>query len=444
MWAVPVIVLVISLVLNVGPSFSSCTTRVRVQDLGCHMHWSCSDINTTTTTFTVQTKIQGAEWQNVSHCFQISSYSCDVSQVFKSFELFNFVMLGLNQGHGNMNWTSTELCDPVKDPNASFSPPSLSLYLNEQQLWVEVIFPCAPNVVCQDEDYEEEEGDEKDTPTCCTITDILPQNTTVTLYNKHNMNENQTHTMMVEGSPWKLPFLGLSPGQEYCAVAHYASSPLSDPQCIHVPLLENPNLLVLALCGVFIALLLLIGLVLRRWWSWCASTDLKLPQSLMSVQSLDQEGSIVDEPRQPAIEEEESIAYLSIISLNNTLETSFLRTSSVPQSVYPHLQSLEARYYTTTILQNRIYNENVDTDYLFRGLETDGVSDPAPSVYYQWPRWSSLPALKTGMVCLLGNVLSSEDSVIPLSSVRVAGVHLAKTESDHSFTVFPSLYCDRD
>ncbi|KAI5104450.1 hypothetical protein C0J45_6076 [Silurus meridionalis] len=248
--------------------------------------------------------------------------------------------------------------------NASFSPPSLSLYLNEQQLWVEVIFPCAPNVVCQDEDYEEEEGDEKDTPTCCTITDILPQNTTVTLYNKHNMNENQTHTMMVEGSPWKLPFLGLSPGQEYCAVAHYASSPLSDPQCIHVPLLGKQ-------CSVqFIN---------------------------MSVQSLDQEGSIVDEPRQPAIEEEESIAYVSIISLNNTLETSFLRTSSVPQSVYPHLQSLEARYYTTTILQNRIYNENVDTDYLFRGLETDGVSDPAPSVYYQWPRWSSLPALKTGM-----------------------------------------------
>lgn len=45
---------------------------------------------------------------------------------------------------------------------------------------------------------------------------------------------------------------------------------------------ENPNLFVLALCGVFIALalLLFLAIVLRTWRSWCA-TDLRLPKSLV-------------------------------------------------------------------------------------------------------------------------------------------------------------------
>ncbi|XP_026792581.2 uncharacterized protein si:dkeyp-75h12.7 [Pangasianodon hypophthalmus] len=428
MSAVPLILLVISLVLNVGPSFSSCTTSVSVQDLGCHMHWSCSDV-TATTSFTVQTKIQGAEWQNVSHCVQISSNSCDLSQVFRDFDLYNFVMLGLNQGHGKINWTSPQLCDPVNHPNASFSPPSVSLSLKEQQLWVEVSFPCAVCTAMNQE--EDEEGDEEDIPTCCPLTDFLLLNTTVTLYNKHDMNDIQTLTEKVDGSPWKAQFAGLVPGREYCVVAHFASSPLSNPQCIHVPLLENPHLFVLALCGVFIALLLVVGFVLKRWRCWCASTDLRLPKSLMSLQSQDQEGSVVDEPRQAAFEEEESIVHLSIISFNNML-------SSDSHLVYPHLQSLGDRYYTTAFLQDRFCDGNEDTDYHSRDAETGGVASPA---YYQWPRWSSLPALRTGMVCLLGNVLPLEGSGIPLSSVRVAGAQIAKTESDQSS---PILYSDGD
>lgn len=78
--------------------------------------------------------------------------------------------------------------------NASFSPPSLSLSLKEQQLEVEVSFPCAPNAICpamnkDEDDYEED--NEEEIPTCCPVTDFLPMNTTVTLYNKHDQNEIQ-------------------------------------------------------------------------------------------------------------------------------------------------------------------------------------------------------------------------------------------------------------
>lgn len=69
----------------------------------------------------------------------------------------------------------------------SFSAPSLSLSLKEQQLWVEVIFQCAPNAVCQ----TLMEGYDEDTPICCALGLFLTLNATVTLYNKHDMNDIQ-------------------------------------------------------------------------------------------------------------------------------------------------------------------------------------------------------------------------------------------------------------
>lgn len=134
----------------------------------------------------------------------------------------------------------------------------------------------------------------------------------------------------------------------------------------------------------------------------------------MSLQSQDQEGSVVDEPSQPTPEEEESIVHLSFISLNNMLP-------SDSESVYPHLQSPGVSYYTTALLQGRFCDGNEDIDYLSRDVETDCAFPD----YYPWPRWSSLPALRTGMVCLLGNFLPSEGIGIPLSSVRVAGAQIA-------------------
>lgn len=77
-------------------------------------------------------------------------------------------------------------CVSVSPANPRFSPPSVSISLKEQQHWVEVSFPCAPDAVCQAMKQEkEEEGDEEAAPTCCPLTDFLELNTTVILYNKH-------------------------------------------------------------------------------------------------------------------------------------------------------------------------------------------------------------------------------------------------------------------
>lgn len=144
----------------------------------------------------------------------------------------------------------------------------------------------------------------------------------------------------------------------------------------------------------------------------------------MSLHSQDQEDSVVDEPRQAAFEEEESIACISIISL--------------------HLQSLQDSYYRTAILNDQFFDGNEDTGYHSRDNETEDVADCASTAHYPWPRWSSLPALRTGMVCLLGNFLTSECSGIPLNSVRVAGEQITKMESDYSFKVYPTINNDEN
>lgn len=152
----------------------------------------------------------------------------------------------------------------------------------------------------------------------------------------------------------------------------------------------------------------------------------------MSLQNQDQLDSLVDEPRQAAYEEEESIVCLSIISLNEMLP-------SEPDLAYLHLQSLEDRYYPTAFLHDQFCDGNEDSDYHSRDLDTDVVVSPA---LCPWPRWSSLPALRPGMVCLLGNFLPSEGLAIPLSSVKVAGEQISKMDSDNSFKVPPTLYSD--
>ncbi|KAK3566705.1 hypothetical protein QTP86_004246 [Hemibagrus guttatus] len=160
----------------------------------------------------------------------------------------------------------------------------------EQQLWVEVSFPCAPNAICQ-AIAEYEDADEKDheeeIPPCCPVTDFLPMNTTVTLYNKHDQNDIQ-----------------------------------------------------------------------------------------MSLQSEDQEGSVVDEPRQADFEEEETIVHLSILSLNDMLPSN-------PSSFYPHFHSLGDRYYTTATLHDRFCDGNDDTNYYFRDVETNGLdcASPTPTIH---------------------------------------------------------------
>lgn len=62
----------------------------------------------------------------------------------------------------------------------------------------------------------------------------------------------QTLTEVVDASPFQLNF-EFTPGQEYCAVAHFASSPLSKTQCLHIPL--GKQCFIQFICSFFIMLL---------------------------------------------------------------------------------------------------------------------------------------------------------------------------------------------
>ncbi|XP_053716315.1 uncharacterized protein LOC128756117 isoform X1 [Synchiropus splendidus] len=115
----------------------------------------------------------------------------------------------------------------------SFSPPSVSLSLKEDRLLVEVQFPCAASRRCSQTD-------------CCRITQLIDPWTTVTVYNNLNLSESQVlHPYLRQMTLWSqevrshIEFAGLSPGQNYCAVANFsfptfamAASPRSAPECV--------------------------------------------------------------------------------------------------------------------------------------------------------------------------------------------------------------------
>ncbi|KAL7875735.1 hypothetical protein AOLI_G00106980 [Acnodon oligacanthus] len=390
-------------ILRVGPSLSSCTPSVNTLDLGCHLQWNCSDINSNTT-FTVQTMAQGEEWQNVSECFQISSYSCDVSQAFTDFVVFNFIRLEISHGHGEIQRTSTQLCDPLKDSDARFSPPSVSVSLKERRLRVEVTLPCAPSVAC--ESMEEEEEDDKDTArSCCPLTHFLIPNTTVMLYNKHDTSDTQTLTRVFERTQESLEFGSLVFGQEYCTVARFASSPPSEPQCVHVPSAES--LYLAALSGVLIAVLLIAVCVLGRQ---CASSDTRLPKSLMSLQNMENDSPFVGEFEPAAPEDEEnSVVLLSIVPFSN------LSALSETQLTHSQSHSLENGYYASPILLHQAFDEDGDVG---SNVETDGGVFPD---HYPGHLWPSDQSHTTGPACSQEASPHQGDSCIPLNSVRVAG-----------------------
>ncbi|XP_072544152.1 uncharacterized protein [Salminus brasiliensis] len=311
--------------------------------------------------------------------------------------------------------------------DARFSPPSVSVSLDGPKLWVDVAFPCAPSVLCQS-DEEKEQGDEAAELSCCSITRLLQPNTSVILYNKHDAADTQTYTKEFETSPSRVEFGWLVAGQEYCAVAHFASSPRSEPKCIHVPLQGSLNVAVL--CGMLIALLLIAVCFLGRRW---ASSDTRLPKNLMSLQNVDQESPFVVECGQAALEEEEnSIVLLSIVPLYSTSDLS----EPGSQSACLCSQSLEdvRRYYASSILQHQAFDEH-DGD-TGSHLETDGDS---PSDQYPGHLWPLDPALRTGQACLREDCLPLGDLGVPLSSVKVAGGQREEMELDHVHEVLMNL-----
>lgn len=43
-------------------------------------------------------------WRDVSWCVWVSSRSCDISQAFSNFELYNMIRLGVHLGPGSTVW----------------------------------------------------------------------------------------------------------------------------------------------------------------------------------------------------------------------------------------------------------------------------------------------------------------------------------------------------
>ncbi|CAJ1085998.1 uncharacterized protein si:dkeyp-75h12.7 [Xyrichtys novacula] len=199
-----------------------CYTTVESLDLGCLLRWDCPHASPNTT-YTVQTKTQGDPWQDVSWCVWVSSHSCDISQTFSNFELYNMIRLGVHLDPSSTVWIEPRKFD-YSDFN--YSPPSVTVSLKEEQLLVKVQFPCAANRRCS-------------MARCCPITQLIDPWTTVTVYNSLNQSQYQSRTVWTQEAVSYVEFSGLAPGQNYCAVANFsfptfslAASPKSAPQCV--------------------------------------------------------------------------------------------------------------------------------------------------------------------------------------------------------------------
>ncbi|KAI3376327.1 hypothetical protein L3Q82_016807 [Scortum barcoo] len=205
-----------------GSSGLVCYTAVESLDLGCLLRWDCPRASPNTT-YTVQTKTQGDPWQDVSWCIWISSHSCELSLAFSDFGLYNMIRLGVHLSPSFTVWIEPRKFDYS---DFTFSAPSVSVSLKDDQLLVKVQFPCAANRRCSAEG-------------CCPISELIDPWTTVTLYNKLNHSEYQSRTVWTQEVLSYVDFTGLTPGQNYCAVANFsyptfsmAASPKSAPQCV--------------------------------------------------------------------------------------------------------------------------------------------------------------------------------------------------------------------
>ncbi|XP_036002904.1 uncharacterized protein si:dkeyp-75h12.7 [Fundulus heteroclitus] len=199
-----------------------CYTAVESLDLGCLLRWDCLHASPNIT-YTVQTKTQGDPWQDVPWCVWISSRSCDVSHVFSDFELYNMIRLGVHLSPSSTVWIKPHKFDYS---DFTFSPPSVSVSLKNDSISVKVQFPCATNRRCSHD-------------ACCPISKLIDPWTTVTVYNERNRSDNQSRTVWTQEVVSTVEFSGLSPGQNYCAVANFsfptfsiAASPKSAPGCV--------------------------------------------------------------------------------------------------------------------------------------------------------------------------------------------------------------------
>ncbi|XP_028420364.1 uncharacterized protein LOC114545941 isoform X1 [Perca flavescens] len=267
------------MLLITGSNGSVCYPAVESLDLGCLLRWDCPQASPNTT-YTVQTKTQGGPWQDVPWCVWVSSRSCDVSQAFSNLELYNMIRLGVHLSPSSTVWMKPRKFDYS---DFTFSPPSVSASLKDDQLLVKVQYPCAANRRCSP-------------GRCCPISELIDPWTTVTVYNEHNHSEYQSRTVWTQEVVSHVDFSGLAPGQNYCAVANFsfptfsiAASPKSAPQCVTI-VSKSDLLLVLCLGTGLISLLLvpLVTVFLRRHRQAAPTTDNqpKIPSSVHDPVSL--------------------------------------------------------------------------------------------------------------------------------------------------------------
>ncbi|KAK1890448.1 Interferon lambda receptor 1 [Dissostichus eleginoides] len=268
---------VVVALLITGSNGTVCYAAVESLDLRCLLQWDCPHASPNTT-YTVQTKTQGDPWQEVPWCVWISSRSCDVSPAFSNFELYNMIRLGVH-----LRPSSTAWMRPLKFDYSdfTFSPPSVSVSLKEDNLTVKVQFPCAANRRCS-------------LGRCCPISELIHPWTTVTVYNKQNHSEYQRRTVWTQEVVSHVEFSGLAAGQNYCAVANFSfptfsmsASPKSSPQCVQT---VSQSVLLPAVClGIGLTSLLLVPLlaVFLKISKHTAPTSENQPETMASVQDPD-------------------------------------------------------------------------------------------------------------------------------------------------------------
>ncbi|XP_016409696.1 uncharacterized protein LOC107741478 [Sinocyclocheilus rhinocerous] len=396
------------LVLNIESAVSVCDIRVHTINFGCHLEWDCPDANPKTT-YTVLSK-HNTSWVNVSGCIQISQQSCDLSEVFPTLDIYNFIRLTSELLWLNETWN----CTPLHDPAAKFSPPSITISMANGSLWVTVHFPCAPSISCSSEGDDEYYEEEEEMGCSCPVTDFSKiLRATVTLYNEQNLSDKQAHTAEVmRETPFKVEFGFLTPGQVYCAVANFTfegvlvSSPPSIPQCVYIPA-YNESLIVVIVCAVLITL----GLVFLLVWRRCASSERPLPRSLALLRDLElQDETFVDSSKAAPHNESSEGDHVSVVS------HSFHFTLMDNQSSYYKTQSLANGYYTSPILHNPDCTEESEE------LSTEVQHDE----FHLLP---SHPILETQVGCPYQNHLPSPRD-IPLSSVRVEHTQQDETSTE--------------
>ncbi|CAG12812.1 unnamed protein product [Tetraodon nigroviridis] len=153
----------------------------------------------------------------------VRARTCDLSQAFSNFELYNMIRLGVHLSPSSTVWIQPRKFDYT---DFTFSPPSVSVSLREERLLVKVQFPCAVSRRCSLEQ-------------CCPISELIHPWTTVTVCSTISDSHCQSRTVWTQEVVTYVDFSSLAPGQKYCVRANFsyptfsmAASAKSSPQCV--------------------------------------------------------------------------------------------------------------------------------------------------------------------------------------------------------------------